>query len=288
MKKINLITLIFIFCFGLINSFTVFADEKYPPIETGEHYTARELEGFSYETAGDNPEPITLSDSARIQIMRYSRILDLNDDILENQIKEDYVISVNNKVTADELVVQYFGALSDGSLLVYVDGPFSSSSVSNYRVIGKYVYVTSSSNNDIKLYKNNTFTRIIDAYQNGELSDELIDETAEILCFAKFVNPNGQSTVVETTVPETTNSTIEQTTHSTNIEETTVEATSVPASNETTSATLPNKASTTDTAINNSSNNSIQTGGNDISIVCVIVLIISGIIFYTSKYKKAQ
>lgn len=300
MKKVVSISLAVILLFSVLSSFSVFAEETYPPVATGRYYTDMMLKEYSFETAGENPEPISLSDSYSIQVQRDSRIIDLNDEALEQQIKEDYSAFINNDVSADKLGVQYFGTLSDGSMLVHMTGPFSYSTVLNYIVIGKYVYMTSSSGNDIKLYKNGTFTTIIDAYQNGDLSDELLDETAEILCFAKFVNPNGEPETEVTTVPETTEADVETTVESTSAstENTTsssdvVETTSVTSETEPTEAdttvTETSNVSTADSAVRSTqdSGGSVQTGNGNAVFLCLLALAVSGMIFCIVKNKRA-
>lgn len=256
MKKIISISLSLLMLISILSSFSAFAEETYPPVATGRYYNDMMLKEYSFETAGENPEPISLSDSYSIQVQREDRIIDLNDEALEQKIKEDYSAFINNDVPADKLGVQYFGTLSDGSMLVHMTGPFSYATVSNYIAIGKYVYITSSSGNDIKLYKNGTFTTIIDAYQNGDLSDELLDETAEILCFAKFVNPNEQTNEQSTVEPTT--------------------------------QTSSQNVSTSDTAANNA-NGSIPTGdSNAVIILTVLILGVSSVVFCLAKSSKRR
>lgn len=300
MKKVVSISLAVILLFSVLSSFSVFAEETYPPVATGRYYTDMMLKEYSFETAGENPEPISLSDSYSIQVQRDSRIIDLNDEALEQQIKEDYSAFINNDVSADKLGVQYFGTLSDGSMLVHMTGPFSYSTVLNYIVIGKYVYMTSSSGNDIKLYKNGTFTTIIDAYQNGDLSDELLDETAEILCFAKFVNPNGEPETEVTTVPETTEADVETTvevtvaepettTDSTDVIETATESiTTAEPAEQTSAVSKTDSASTADSVVSSTqdSSGSVKTGYNNGAFLSVIMLVVSGTIFCIVKSKK--
>lgn len=199
MKKIISISLSIIMLLSALGCINVFATtEKYPPLETGNFYNKSQLEIYDFETAGINPEPILLADSYFIQVNTDERELELNNKTLENQMKVDYITGVDHKVTIDQLEINCFGELSDGGLLVFVKGPYAYVATPNYRVIGKYVYITSCSSNEIVIYKNGKFTRILDAYQSGDLSDDLLDEIAEILCFAKFVNPNPEPTTEPT------------------------------------------------------------------------------------------
>lgn len=293
MKKIISISLSLLMLISILSSFSAFAEETYPPVATGRYYNDMMLKEYSFETAGENPEPISLSDSYSIQVQREDRIIDLNDEALEQQIKEDYSAFINNDVPADKLGVQYYGTLSDGSMLVFINGPFYYPTVVDYTVIGKYVYITSCRGNDIKLYKNNTFTSIVDAYLNGDLSDDLLDETAEILHFAKFVNqnestiPQETTVVTESTTIETTTSVESTTADSAIVVDSTANVTTEPATSAPIAETTKN-TSTADSAVNKTSNSNgtVQTGYNSIAVLCVIVLVISGVVLRVARGKK--
>lgn len=162
---------IFISLIMLTSIFTCFAvsatTENYHPLETGS-YGHIDIKKYPVEFSGKTPEKLPL------------------DELTESQIKDDY-FKANPSADYDLLSVEYYGTLSDGSILVFVNSGDYFTAL-EYIVIGKYLYVTSCLGNDVRLYKNHTFTRIVDDYKNGILSDELLDEAAEILCFAKFVN----------------------------------------------------------------------------------------------------
>ena len=143
---------------------------------------------IDYETT-DN-EPISFDDACMLQMDKFDNPSALDDESVENHIKTDYIANVDNDADIEKMEINYYGTLSDGSMLVFVDCKYYYSAVVEYKVIGKYVYYTPTKAETIVVYKNHEFTEILDAYQNGTLSDELLDETAEILCFAKFVNPN--------------------------------------------------------------------------------------------------
>ena len=188
MKKIISVLLSAVMLLSVWSCFAVSAaTEPYPPLETG-HYGGRELKNYSYETA-DN-KPISFEDNCVLQLDRFKNPSALDDESVENQIKTDYIANKDNRVNIDRIDINYYGTLSDGSMLVFVDCKYYYECVVDYKVIGKYVYYTPTKDETIVVYKNHQFTEIMDAYQNGSLSDELLDETAEILCFAKFVNPN--------------------------------------------------------------------------------------------------
>lgn len=181
---------IFISLIMLTSIFTCFAvsatTENYPPLETGS-YGHIDIKKYPVEFSGKTPENLPLA------------------ELTESQIKDDY-FKANPSADYDLLSVEYYGTLSDGSMLVFVNSGDYFTAL-EYIVIGKYLYVTSCLGNDVRIYKNHAFTRIVDDYKNGTLSDELLDEIAEILCFTKFVEPEANPTDVNfrpSVQPETT------------------------------------------------------------------------------------
>ncbi|MDD6989713.1 dockerin type I repeat-containing protein [Ruminococcus sp.] len=188
MKKIISILLSSVMLLSIWSCFAVSAaTEPYPPLETG-HYGSKELKKYSYKTPGN--DPISFDDACMLQVDKFKKSSALDDESVENQIKEDYIANVDNDADIEKMEINYYGTLSDGSMLVFVDCKYYYGCVVDYKVIGKYVYYTPTKDETIVVYKNHEFTEILDAYQKGTLTDELLDETAEILCFAKFVNPN--------------------------------------------------------------------------------------------------
>lgn len=172
MKKIISVLLLTVMLLSLLSCFAVSATtEPYPPFGTG-HYSDIDTEKYPVEYPDRKREKLAL------------------DELNETQIKDDYY-KLYPEADYSSITVDYYGTLSDGSMLVFVESDMSVYlDAVDYMVIGKYLYVTSSIGEDIRIYRNNTFTSIINAYKDGTLSDELLDEAAEILCFAKFVNPN--------------------------------------------------------------------------------------------------
>lgn len=171
MKKISVLLSV-IMLLSILSCFAVSAAEvPYPPLKTG-HYGDIDTEKYPVEYPDRKREKLVL------------------DELNETQIKDDYY-KIYPECDYNSITVDYYGTLSDGSMLVFVESDMSLYlDAVDYMVIGKYLYVTSSIGRDIKIYSNNTFTSIINAYQNGTLSDDLLDETAEILCFARFVKSN--------------------------------------------------------------------------------------------------
>lgn len=191
MKKIISILLSSVMLLSIWSCFAVSAAEvPYPPLESG-HYGAKiYFKPYSFETT-DN-KPISFEDACMLQVDKFNNPAALDDESVENQIKEDYIANVDNNADIEKMEINYYGTLSDGSMLVFVDCKAGSASVIDYTVIGKYVYYIPNAGRRIVLYKNHEFTDILDAYQNDTLSDELLDETAEILCFARFVKSNAE------------------------------------------------------------------------------------------------
>lgn len=191
MKKIISVLLSSVMLLSILSCFAVSAAEvPYPPLESG-HYGANiYFKPYSFETT-DN-EPISFEDACILQVDKFDNPAILSDESVKNQIKEDYIANVDNNADIEKMEINYYGTLSDGSMLVFVDCKYYYECVVDYKVIGKYVYYTPTKDETIVLYKNHQFSEIMDAYQNGTLSDDLLDETAEILCFARFAKSNAE------------------------------------------------------------------------------------------------
>ena len=191
MKRFISLTLTILMLFSICSCFSVFAEEKYPPVETGASTWPSECE---FETAGDSPKPITIYESSLLQFDVRKNPLPLDDEELVNQIKDDYASFTSNEYTVEQIDVSYYGTLRDGSMILYIRVPKFLLTASDNMVIGKYVYITSNRMDWMVLYKDHQFKEFDDAYLDGSLTDELLDELAVKLSFAKFVNPNEQKT----------------------------------------------------------------------------------------------
>lgn len=181
-KKVISVILAVLMLFVSLSSLTAFAEEKYPPLESG-----------VYGYIDENKYPIKKNENHMV-------VKEL-DPALELQVKQDYIAlnpynGKGEEATTDDVVVEYYGTLSDGSMLVC---PYTADSIwleqVTCQVIGKYVYMLpnrtlSKWGKDAKIYKNHQFYGIMDSYIEGSLSDDLLDEIADILCFGEFVNPN--------------------------------------------------------------------------------------------------
>lgn len=185
MKKIISVLLSSVMLLSILSCFAVSAAEvPYPPLETGHYGASIYFKPYSFETT-DN-KSISFEDACMLQVDKFNNPAALHDESLENQIKDDYIANVDNDADVKKMEINYYGTLSDGSMLVFVDCKYYYECVVDYKVIGKYVYYTPTKDETIVVYKNHEFIEIIEAYQDGTLTDELLDETAEILCFAKF------------------------------------------------------------------------------------------------------
>lgn len=160
--------------------------------------------------------------------------LDAETELEIKQAVADKYSFAEYGLTTDDVTLEYFGTLSDGSILIrYRFTGMSIIAVIIEDIIGNYEYIVDAAQ-QVDLYKNGTIYTIKDAYDTGVIADNVLDEIAKIL---NFTSANKQT---EPTVPNVTDETNPQTTP-----------------NETKSQSTP------DTVGNNKNNNSpIQTGQN--------------------------
>ena len=87
----------------------------------------------------------------------------------------------------EDITIKYYGTLSDGSMLIYTSkkGTMSTANIVE-NVIGDYLYVASSPAALIKVYKNNKFYNIKEAYETDVINDSVLDEIAQILKFERI------------------------------------------------------------------------------------------------------
>lgn len=251
MKKIVsmvLMIMTLLFTFSSINVFA--AEEKYPPVESGVYKDYEILSEYQYNVMGHGSE---IFDFDEILSVRIKPIVLSISESEENEIINDYR-TLYNGYELGEVSVECYGVLSDGSKLLYISAEnLAFLTDFYYVVIGKYL--TTNSDSHYVIYKEHNFTGF------DGLSDELLDETAEILQFAKFVNPNEQSDIEPTTVTSATNP---------------VSTPDTPAQNNSDNKANPNN-----------SNGSIPTGQNtDIALLSVLIISSSVIIFFIAKNKN--
>ena len=192
MKKSISIILSTLIALSAVGSTTAFAvGEKVAPVESGEYSDYSNLKFYSFVNADEPTQMTTIDSSFRYQ-NDYSMyaFTALKDKSLENKIKSEYASTFQNgSVTADKLSVRYYGILSDGTMVLDINGPFSYTQSLRCTIMDNYVYCQSDSN-EFELYKDGDFSTLYKEYENGYLRGELLDETAKLLGFAKFSDKN--------------------------------------------------------------------------------------------------
>lgn len=103
------------------------------------------------------------------------------DSETEQQIIEDRGWA---DIPYEDITIKYYGTLSDGSMLIYTSkkGTMSTANIVE-NVIGDYLYVASSPAALIKVYKNNKFYNIKEAYETDVINDSVLDEIAQLFNF---------------------------------------------------------------------------------------------------------
>ncbi len=204
----------------------------------------------------------------------------------------------DGKVSIDDIVVIVFGTLSDGSVLIneaYGDSP----DVTFEHTLGNYKYVYNAGE-EVYLYKNNTFRFIVDAYNDGMLSDSMLKELSilseesikaysdpdSIMAFCLYpIEPD--TTDIYPTEAETQATSVQLTESTTQAQPTTPPVTVAVAESTTgdvTNTTKPGASS--DTVINNNSNGAVQTGQNSVILFVFVMTVISAaLVFALIKHR---
>ncbi len=250
-EKTISIVLTIIMLLGTLGSISAFAAEgEYPPIESGRYDDFDVLNKYQYNIVGHGSEIFALNEILSARNKPVSISLTESE---EKEIIDDYRLLYSD-YELGEIGVECYGVLSDGSKLLLVNAEKLAFLTEFYYVVIDEYLITNSDNRYL-VYKDNQFIDL------NEISENLLDETAEILQFAKFVNSNEQIETVPTTIQPTTNSV-------------------------STPDTLSKNNSGNETNPNNS-NGSIPTGQNNfIALFSVLILGVSAIILLTAKNKK--
>lgn len=250
-EKTISIVLTIIMLLGTLGSISAFAAEgEYPPIESGRYDDFDVLNKYQYNIVGHGSEIFALNEILSARSKPVSISLTESE---EKEIIDDYRLLYSD-YELGEIGVECYGVLSDGSKLLLVNAEKLAFLTEFYYVVIDEYLITNSDNRYL-VYKDNQFINL------NEISENLLDETAEILQFAKFVNSNEQIETVPTTIQLTTNSV-------------------------STPDTLSKNNSGNETNPNNS-NGSIPTGQNNfIALFSVLILGVSAIILLTAKNKK--
>lgn len=250
-EKTISIVLTIIMLLGTLGSISAFAAEgEYPPLESGRYDDFDVLNKYQYNIVGHGSEIFALNEILSARSKPVSISLTESE---EKEIIDDYRLLYSD-YELGEIGVECYGVLSDGSKLLLVNAEKLAFLTEFYYVVIDEYLITNSDNRYL-VYKDNQFINL------NEISENLLDETAEILQFAKFVNSNEQIETVPTTIQLTTNSV-------------------------STPDTLSKNNSGNETNPNNS-NGSIPTGQNNfIALFSVLILGVSAIILLTAKNKK--
>lgn len=105
--------------------------------------------------------------------------MQIKKDAYENLFGYDYVSG--EPLDLSDIMVTYFGTLSDGSLVLNAED--ANLGVLDWEItetIGKYRYVMCDSGQSAYIYKNHQFYYIVDAYNSGMIDDDVLDELYEI------------------------------------------------------------------------------------------------------------
>lgn len=141
-------------------------------------------EDVGYATASANntsDNSFDITSSYSMTVLPESKPLDKD---VEAKIKEDYIKTLDNNennITPEMIAVDYYGTLSDGSMLVYAEyANQTQPSIMAYCPLGKYIYVYGG-DEDVKVYKQNKFYSILELYDSKEINDTQLDEIAVLL-----------------------------------------------------------------------------------------------------------
>lgn len=204
-------------------------------------------------------------------------------DAYQNLFGYEYVLG--EPLDLSNIMITYFGTLSDGSMVVNVDnGDEVHLQVVSTEIIGDYCFVMYDSGQAAYIYKDHKFYFIVDAYNEGMIDDDVLDEL--YACSVEYSkNPKNDKSFVLYPLSEAPT---EQTTQSqtTNVEET--KATNSADLKNSTSDTAEKKTpATSDIATTQNSNGVVQTGQSNLVILLTLLLVISAAmiaVFMKSRY----
>lgn len=208
---------------------------------------------------------------------------------LDRQIQQDAnEYFFNGNENPDYITVTYYGELSDGSLVL---NTHLGGSLDFWREVplGDYKY-SYGGGEEAYIYKDHTFCFLLDAYEEGMLSDEIMEELYH--CSVEYMkNPvNYKTFIFEPLDIDNADEVNETTTQPT---ETTVQVIE-PANSDATSSTdvTETKATATETkpvatadkATTNNSNGAVQTGQSGFAIVISLVFALTAAVIGFTKY----
>ena len=181
------------------------------------------------------------------------------------KIKREFIDTYYNGKAPEYLNIEIVGSTSDGGVCFMHNEGFSLD-YSIEESIGDYTYHYNH-NDDVMLYKNGNVYSIKEAYESGVIDDSILEELSKMNFGLESNKPN-------TTVPT------EPTTSVATVDE----SVTVP---DTTSATKP--VSTSDTATNDTPNNSqnnsgaVQTGQNSVAVILLVAMLAGCAVIFAKR-----
>lgn len=255
-KTISIVlTIIMLFSVLDSSSINIFAaEEEYTPLESGRYDDFDMLSKYQYNIVGHGSEIFALNEILLARIKPTSISL---AELEENEIIDDYRLLYSD-YELGEINVECYGVLSDGSKLLLVNAENLAFLTEFYYVVIDE-YLTTNSDSRYLVYKDNQFLGL------NAISEDLLDETAEILQFAKFVNSNEQIETEPTTIQPATTTVLTNS----------VSTPDTPLKNNSGNITNPNN-----------SNGSIPTGQNNFIALFIILILGASVIILLSVKNK--
>jgi hypothetical protein len=190
------------------------------------------------------------------------------DRALLSEIKRVIINKYYNGKAPEYLNVEIVGSTSDETVC-FRNIPFMSLGVMIEQTIGDYTYYYNHGD-DVMLYKNGNVYSIKEAYESGVIDDSILEELSKMNFGLESNKPN-------TTVPT------EPTTSVATVDE----PVTVPDTTSATSATKP--VSTSDTATNDTPNNSqnnsgaVQTGQNSVAVILLVAMLAGCAVIFAKR-----
>lgn len=201
----------------------------------------------------------------------------------------DYQIKVdasqyfsNGEDEPEDFIITHYGALSDGRLVLNVDNNGGHPAVIWEYNLGNYYYAYDAVD-CAYIYSNNTFESLVDAYENGSLSENDLAELAA--CSEAYLkNPQNEKYFyfIKTSEPEETTESAVVTEPATTEEITVTEGNSTVEESSADSKVI----STADTAAP-TSGGAVQTGQGTIAVLLIIALLaFAGFTVFKFRFNK--
>ena len=190
---------------------------------------------------------------------------EISESDVASEIRQVMIDTYYGGIAPEYLNIEIVGSTSDGGVYFMHNEGFSLD-YSIEETIGDYTYHYNL-NDDVMLYKNGNVYSIKEAYESGVIDDSILEELSKMNFGLESNKPN-------TTVPT------EPTTSVATVDE----PVTVP---DTTSATKP--VSTSDTATNDTPNNSqnnsgaVQTGQNSVAVILLVAMLAGCAVIFAKR-----